>query len=221
MADTVDPALHTAALAALEVALNRALALSPHSKTALSQLEDCVFALHCTAPEVVVYLHPGAQGVRLTGAHVGPVTTRIKGVAADFTELATSRDPTATLINGGLELEGDSAPLIELQRIVAALDVDWEAPLVEALGDVAGHQLAQLLRHTFAWGKQAAASLTRQLEEFIHEEARLTPPRLEVEDFYRDLGELVLRVDRLQSRTERLSQRLQQTLQQRPRKRRG
>lgn len=209
MAGAVDPTLHTAALAALETALNRALALSVHSKTALAQLEDCVFALHCTAPHMDIYLHPGAQGIRLTSVHTGPVTTSIKGEAADFTELATSSDPTATLINGGLELDGDSAPLLELQRILAALDMDWEAPLVDALGDVAGHQLAQLLRHAFAWGKQASTSLTRQLEEFIHEEARLSPPRLEVEDFYQDLQELGLRVDRLQSRTERLRQRLQ------------
>jgi len=215
MADTVDPVLHTAALAALEVALNRALALSPHSKVALAQLEDSVFALHCTAPRLDIYLHPGAQGMRLAGTHQGPVTTRIKGAAADFTELATSADPTATLINGGLELEGNSAPLLELQRILAALDIDWEAPLVNALGDVAGHQLAQVLRQAFSWGQQAATSLTRQLEEFIHEEARLSPPRLEVEDFYRDIRELELRVDRLQSRTERLRQRLQQRLQKR------
>ncbi len=208
MVATVDPTLHTAALATLEAALNRALALSPHSKAELAQLEDRVFALHCTAPNLDIYLHPGTQGLRLTGVHLGPVTTSIKGKAADFTELATASDPTATLINGGLELQGDSAPLLELQRILAALDMDWEAPLVDTLGDVAGHQLAQLLRHAFAWGKQASLSLTRQLDEFIHEEARLSPPRLEVEDFYADIGELGLRVDRLQSRTERLRQQL-------------
>jgi ubiquinone biosynthesis protein UbiJ len=209
MAGAVDPTLHTAALAGLEAALNRALDLSTHSKSELAQLEDRVFALHCTAPRLDIYLHPGAQGIRLTGNHLGPVTTSIKGEASDFTALATASDPTATLINGGLELEGDSAPLLELQHILATLDVDWEAPLVDTLGDVAGHQLAQLLRHAFAWGKQASFSLTRQLEEYIHEEARLSPPRLEVEDFYRDLQELGLRVDRLQSRTERLRQRLQ------------
>lgn len=208
MADAIDPTLHTAVLAALEAALNRALGLSPHSKAELAQLEDRVFALHCTAPNLDIYLHPGTQGLRLTGVHLGPVTTSIKGKATDFTELATASDPTATLINGGLELEGDSAPLLELQRILAALDMDWEAPLVNTLGDVAGHQLAQLLRHAFAWGKQASLSLTRQLDEFIHEEARLSPPRLEVEDFYADLRELGLRVDRLQSRTDRLRQQL-------------
>ncbi len=39
MAEPVDPTLHTAALAALEAALKRALDLSQHSKSALAQLE--------------------------------------------------------------------------------------------------------------------------------------------------------------------------------------
>ena len=209
MATTIDPTLHTAALAALEAGLNRTLDLSSQSTLGLARLEDCVFALHCTAPMLDVYLHPSAQGIRLAGTHHGAVTTSITGEASDFTELATSRDPTATLINGGLELDGDSAPLIALQQVLATLDIDWEAPLVSTLGDIAGHQLAQTLRRTFSWGKQASAGLARQLEEFIHEEARVSPPQLEVEDFYRDLQELGLRVDRLQSRAQRLQQRLQ------------
>ena len=56
----------------------------------------------------------------------------------------------------------------------------------------------------------APISLGRQLEEFIHEEARLSPPRLELEDFYKDVQALGLRVDRLESRTRRLRKRLQQ-----------
>jgi ubiquinone biosynthesis protein UbiJ len=209
MTASVDPTVHTAAVAALETALNHTLALSPGINTELQRLQDCVFALHCTAPTLDVYLHTGGEGIRLSGIHDGPITTSVTGEAADFTELVTSTDPTATLINGGLALEGDSAPLIELQKILANLDMDWEAPMVDALGDVAGHQVAQMLRHAFAWGKQASISLTRQLDEFIHEEARLTPPTLELEDFYSDVQDLVLRVDRLQSRAVRLRQNLQ------------
>jgi ubiquinone biosynthesis protein UbiJ len=209
MSGDINPTLHTAAIAALETALNRALQLAPHSAAGLGQLSDCVFALHCTSPSLDVYLQPAADGIRLMGLYDGPVTTSVRGEASDFTELVTSTDPTATLINGQLELQGDSAPLIELQQILATLDIDWEAPLVSTLGDVAGHQVAQMLRGAFAWGKQASGSLARQLDEFIHEEARLTPPRLELEDFYRDVQELGLRVDRLQSRTDRMRQRLQ------------
>lgn len=208
MSRTIDPALQTAALAALEGALNHAVRLAPSTLDELGQLEDRVFALHCTAPTVNAYLHIANGGLRLTGIYEGPVTTSITGEAADFSALATSEDPTATLINGGLELEGDSAPLIELQKILSRLDMDWESPLVDSLGDVAGHQIAQMLRHVFSWGKQASQSLNRQVSEFIHEEARLCPPRLELEDFYSDVNTLVQQVDRLQSRTDRLRKRL-------------
>ena len=209
MSKGINPTLHTAALAALETGVNRALQLAPATARELEQLQDCIFALHCTAPEVDIYLQPAAGGIRIMGIHEGPVTTSVRGEASDFAELATAKDPAATLINGALELQGDSAPLIELQKTLAALDMDWEAPLVEALGDVAGHQLAQMLRSAVGWGSQASSSLTRQLGEFIHEEARLTPPRLELEDFYRDVQDLGQRVERLQSRTERLRRRLQ------------
>ncbi len=208
MAGRPDPTLVTALLAAVESGLNRALELAPETRTRLEPFEESVFALHCESPRIDVYLRPGGSGIQLMGAYDGPVTTSVRGVASDFAELATAKDPAAALINGQLELEGDSAPLLELQAILADLDMDWEAPLVEALGDVAGHQLAQALRTTHSWGRQATASLTRQLEEFIHEEARFSPPRLELEDFYRDVQALVLRVDRLQSRVERLRKRL-------------
>jgi ubiquinone biosynthesis protein UbiJ len=65
--------------------------------------------------------------------------------------------------------------------------------------------LAQALRGLFSWGQQASASFLRQLEEFIHEEARLAPPRLEVEDFYQDVQQLNQRVDRLQARIRQLA----------------
>ena len=205
----LSPTLHTAGLAALETAINRALALAPESRDALAPLRGKVFALHCTAPPLDAYLRIGAGDISLMGIYEGEATTSVRGVASDFAELATADDPAAALINGKLEISGDSGPLVDLQRIVGQLDIDWESALTAQFGDVAGHQLAELARGAAGWGKQASASLMRQLGEFIHEEARLSPPRLELEDFYRDVQELTLRTERLESRLERLRKRLQ------------
>ncbi|MCZ6829789.1 MAG: SCP2 sterol-binding domain-containing protein [Gammaproteobacteria bacterium] len=202
---SVNPTVHTAATAALEQALNRALQLDPRSGEQLAALTGKVFQLRCSNPALELFLFPDANGIKLTGYWDGDITTGISGQAADFAELATAADPATALINGNLELAGDSAPLIELQSILAGLDMDWEAPLVNNLGDVVGHQLAQGLRGLFGWGQQASASFIRQLDEFIHEEARLAPPRQEVEDFYQDLEQLNLRVDRLQARLRKLT----------------
>ena len=74
-----------------------------------------------------------------------------------------SDDPAATLINSGIELEGSSTKLITLQQIVSKMDVDWEAPLVDALGDVMGHQLAQALRAMFRWSEGESKPQTSTL----------------------------------------------------------
>jgi len=206
--NAASPTIHTAAVAALEAAANRALQLDPAAVRQLSELSGKVFRFECLRPALDLYLIPERSGLALLGYWDGDIDTGIRGTAAEFAELAAAKDPAAALINGNLELEGDSAPLIELQRILAGLDMDWEAPLTNAFGDVAGHQLAQGLRGLSGWGRQASASIARQLEEFIHEEARLSPPRREVEDFYADIELLRLRVDRLRARMARLAAKL-------------
>jgi ubiquinone biosynthesis protein UbiJ len=199
------PTLHTAAVAALETAVNRALELDPASQKKLHRLDNKVFGFHCLNPDLEIFLLPGSDGLKLMGYWDGDVSTSISGKASDFAGLAGAQDPTAALINGNLELQGDSAPLIELQGILSSLDMDWEAPLVNTLGDVAGHQLAEGLRGLFGWGQQASSGLVRQVEEFIHHEARLAPPRQEVEDFYQEVEQLSQRVERLQARMRKLT----------------
>jgi len=202
------PALHTAGLAAAEAAANAALALSPHSIEGLGELADRVVAVECTRPPLSVFVSADEHGrLQLRGVYDGPVETRITGSAEDFSELARAEDPAATLINGGLRLEGSSATLIALQRLLNDIDIDWEAPLVRGLGDVAGHQLAEMLRGAFAWSRQAGTSLQRQLREYATEEGRLAPPPRALEHFYEDVQTLSERGDRLAERVRRLRQR--------------
>jgi ubiquinone biosynthesis protein UbiJ len=204
------PALHTAGLAAAEAAVNAALRLSPHSLEALKPLQDQVLALVCTRPAITLYINSEPSGeLRLRGVYDGPVSTRVLGSAEDFATLAQADDPAAALINGGIQLEGSSSTLIDMQRVFNGLDIDWEAPLVDGLGDVAGHQLANMLTAAFQWSRQASSSLRRQLGEFALEEARLAPPRLALEGFYSDVETLTERSDRLAQRVESMRLRLE------------
>lgn len=209
MTDIRNPVLHTAGLAVAEAAANAALRLSPHSVLALAELADQVIALECTRPALTLYLHSDADGLlHLHGVHDGPVATRVTGSAEDFAELARADDPAATLINGGLRLEGNSTPLMAMQRIVNQLDIDWEAALVAGLGDVAGHQLATMLGAALQWSRTARGNFERQLSEFAMEEVRLAPPRLALEHFYEDVQRLSEREERLSQRIERLRRRV-------------
>ncbi|MFK7829649.1 MAG: SCP2 domain-containing protein [Congregibacter sp.] len=204
------PTLHTAGLTAAEAAINAALRLSPHSQQALAEQQGQVLELECTQPPIRVFFETDAQGtVHLHGAHEGPVATSVIGSAEDFRALAQADDPAAALINGNIQLKGSSAVLIDMQRAFNDLDIDWEAPLADVLGDVAGHQLAQMLRAVFAWSQDASGRLRRQLSEFALEEARLSPPRMALEGFFSDVQQLTDRSERLAQRTELLRQRLE------------
>jgi ubiquinone biosynthesis protein UbiJ len=207
--DIRNPTLHTAGLAAAEAAANAALRLSPHSIESLKGLAGQVLALECTRPALTVYVHADEDGaLKLRGVHDGGVATRVRGSAEDFAELARAEDPAAALINGNLRLDGSSATLLSMQRVLGGLDIDWEAPLVAGLGDVVGHQIAGMLEGALAWSRQAGSNLQRQLREFATEEARLAPPPLELEHFYEDIQTLSERSERLAQRVERLRRRV-------------
>lgn len=194
------PTLHSAGLAALEALVNRALALDPATRVRLDALADHVFLFHCTQPELGIYLIPGPGQVRLCGTWGVEANTILKGSAGEFARLATADDPANVLINGQLELHGNSQALIELQTILHDLDIDWEAPLVEAFGDIAGFQLGRLLRHGFTFGRQALRSLKRQADEYLVEESQLLAPSWRAKAFFDEVDQLAMRTERLQAR---------------------
>lgn len=205
-----DPTLQTAALGSLEFLINKALELDPVTRQRLAEMNGKVLKIHCQSPEISVYCLLSKDGLKLQSWYEEDrVHSSISGRFSDYIQLFQAEDKAAALINGELSIYGDSGDFIALQSALAQLDVDWEKPLADLLGDVGGHQLGRFLRGAFAWGQQLNNNFQTQVEEFVHNEARLLPPREELEDFYSDVSALTLRVDRLQARIQRLKQGLQ------------
>ena len=200
-----DPAVLIAALAAAETALNQAIALAPHSHQELNALSGTLLGVDITSLNLTLYIElvTGTE-IRLMSHCEREPDAFVRGTLEDFGALAASDDPAATLINSGIELQGSSASLFALQQVVSRMEIDWEAPLVDVLGDVMGHQIAAGLRRFFRWGEGARASLKRQVSEYLLEEGRLTPPKAELEHFYDAVQSVAMRVERAQSRVEKL-----------------
>lgn len=200
-----DPALLSAALAGAEQALNQAIALAPYSHQELDAVSGTLLGIEITTLDLTVYIEMVTDTeVRLMAHCERDTDAFVRGTLEDFAALATSDEPTATLINSGIELEGSSASLITLQQVIARMEIDWEAPLVELLGDVVGHQIAEGLRRFSRWGEGARTSLKRQVSEYLLEEGRLTPPKAELEHFYDAVQSVAMRVERAQSQVEKL-----------------
>ena len=201
----ISQTLQTAALAMLERSMHQAIELDRSKCSGLRALSGCAFLINITEPSLTIYLVIDSTGQpRLQSIYEGEITTSVSGTASDFFVLILSEDPGTELINSPLEISGESNRLLEISQILKNLDFDWEASLTEYLGDILSHRIGSSVRRVHQWNKLIKDSLLRQIREYIHEEARLSPSKLELEDFYTDTQKLRLAADRLDSLTKKI-----------------
>ena len=204
-----DPAIIAGVTLAIEAAINEAISLSLGTREALSEKAGICIAIYCSSPEVSVYSFVNDSGaVSLQNYSESDATVSLSGSWRDFQAVAAADDTAGALVNSNVTVTGDTAALIEIQKIVSDMDIDWEAPLVASLGHVAGHQLANALRGFWRWRTDSHERLARQVSEFIIEEGRLSPSKHEINAFLGDVDDIVLKVDRLESRIKRLQRQL-------------
>ena len=200
----MDAIYPTAALAALEKTINTALRYDPGTRIALAQLADQVLAINVTAPDFTFYITPDAQGIRLMGHWQGEVQTRLRGSAIALTKLA--RSERASFADSGVEVIGSTGLLVDLQRLLKNLDIDWEEALSDVFGDLLGHQGAAAIRSGIGYTRERASEAKRLLSEFVTEELGTLPSRNELEGFYSAVDEVRMQADRVAARVQQLMQ---------------
>jgi len=201
-----DPILNIAALAALERAINVALGMDSATRKRLQALDGNCFLLECTEPAIKVYVLVADDGIRLPVIYEGKPNTHLIGPLSEFITLATAKDKPSALVNSGVRLQGDSTPLIRLADVLADIKLDWEGELAKLVGDVPAHLFGEASRQLLRFGKRTHDTFLRHLEEYLHEEARLLPTQLEVEDFISGVQKLSQDVERIDARIRRLQQ---------------
>lgn len=105
----------------------------------------------------------------------------------------------------GMRVQGDIHLAQTVQSILSRLDIDWESHLASIFGHQAAHGIAKIVKSLFNFGKQASHNFSQSLREYILEEARLSPSKQALDDFYQDISQLRLSIDRLNLRIKRLS----------------
>lgn len=192
--------LTIAALASAEKMINVALRYDPATRIGLTQLEGKIIALQITTPGITIFMMPMDDELRLMSSWDGDVDTRITGSLLALAQL--SQTEIHNLKDSGVTVMGDLSLLADLQRLVKNLDIDWEEMLSQFTGDIIGHQTAQLIRAKLSWAKDRAKSGQRLTSEFLTEELKTLPGKAELNDFYQQVDDLRLAVDRAVARVE-------------------
>jgi ubiquinone biosynthesis protein UbiJ len=100
-----------------------------------------------------------------------------------------------------VRIDGDNQSAQRFSKALASLDIDWEEQLSHVTGDIAAHEIGRGVRAALHEGRRVASTGRENLSEYLTEEARLLPHRLEIEDFLAE-------IDTLRDDSERLAARI-------------
>jgi ubiquinone biosynthesis protein UbiJ len=99
-----------------------------------------------------------------------------------------------------LEIEGNLDLGQHITDLFDRLEIDWEEYISRYTGDVAAYQIGRIGKRIKKFHQHARSTLTQQINEYTHEEIQLVPAIEELNDFYHDVDELRMDVDRVESK---------------------
>ena len=111
------------------------------------------------------------------------------------------------LRGSAIRIAGDAEVAQRFQELLQQAQPDFEEELAGVFGDVAAHQMANFARGFFDWGRKAADSLALNVAEYLQEEGRDVPTRVELEEFLEAVDHLREAADRVEARLSRLEAR--------------
>lgn len=192
-------------LKALQKAINHALALDESMPAKIKALDGKVLEVIVTPLGVHFYIRFNEEKLQLLDEFEGQPNTIIHSSPLGLIRLSLLPASKArSLFNDKIRLTGEVELGQQVKKLFDELDIDWEGHLAHFTGDVVAHQLGSFFRRGLAFKKQFGESMRHNFSDYLQEELQYLPPREEVEDFFKDIDQLSLDVERLQAHVNQL-----------------
>lgn len=206
----MNPLLISALSAPVEALINAVLAQDPVAAMRLGRLQGRTLRVHCTGPlDWSVTLVVREQRIALRAISEAEPDAAINASAAAFLRLLFSNRQTDALFSPDIAISGDTQVLQDLHSILGSLDIDWEDHFGRVFGDIPTWQASQTLQKSQEWMRDTTSSLLDDVEEYLHEEARILPTASELNRFSDRIDALTLGLDRIAARQSRLRDQLE------------
>jgi len=183
-------------ISGLESAINRYLRLDPDAATRMAQLDGQCIALELRGLDIELFVLPGEQGIRLQDTIEGEADTVLRGTPLGMAQLGLGGNTGKTLFSGDVTIDGN----VE----TGEMDIDWEEQLSKLTGDFIAHQLGNAARQAGKILQHGRTTLELDIGEYLQEELRVLPSRIETLNFSTDVSRISMDTERLQARIKRL-----------------
>ena len=193
-----------AALFVLEKAINQTLSTDLQTIARLQEMHGKKIKCEITDWHMIFFIMPQHHGVELQAHISGTADTTITGKLNDLVNVGLASQKAAAMRTYPIQFSGDVHTGIAMQQLLSHIDIDWEEHLARLVGDAPATLISRGLNAACQLGKSMKESLQRNVEEYIHHEAKLCPTPQELESFYDAIMTLRHDVDRLEARIQLL-----------------
>ena len=196
--------LPASAISGLEAVINRYLRLDPAIGPRLATLSGRCIGIELRGLDLTLYVFPDEHGIQLRDRVDDEPDTVLRGTPLGMARLGLGGNTEKTLFSGDVLIEGDVETGQAFKAILDGLDIDWEEQLSRLTGDVVAHQLGNVARRGHRAFRLGLGTLEKDIGEYLQEELRVLPTRIETENFSADVTRISMDADRLSARLKRL-----------------
>ena len=151
----------------LETAINKVLQLDMESPTRVNKLQGRLLQLDLKGLAISLFFTFKHGVVRVSLEADRQPDTVISGTPVALFSMAEPDGAEWGLPDSKVQINGDASLARDLERMFSKLEPDWEGPLAGVFGDVAGHQIAQGLKHGAETARETARSASKVISEMI------------------------------------------------------
>ena len=189
-------------LAIVQQILNGHIQESTAATDRLTTLADKSLAIDVVGPGVTLLL--SAQASELCVSIVADVSATATVSGTPLALLLSLRgDSLSGFHASGVTLTGDAEVAEEFSVLLRLARPDLEEQLAHITGDVLAHQAGNVVRDFREWSARALDASRMNVSEFLQEESRQLPARVEVEHFYTEIDRLRDAAERVAARVDR------------------
>ena len=193
-------------LLALQKAINCAFALDEGMPVKILPLEGKVLEVVINPLNTYFFLTFQDSKVKLLAYYEGVPDTIIHSNPLGLIRLSLlPASKLRSVFNDNIRISGDVELGQQVKALFDSIEIDWEGHLAHFTGDVVAHQIGSWVRGGRAFNRRVLSSFKRSMTEYLQEERKLVPNPQEVQDFFHDVDELVLRLERLVAHFNQLS----------------
>jgi len=191
----------------LEAALNRALVLDSHTRSAVTALAGRRIGVELRGTPLALAIAVREGRLAVEPHWSKPVDLNLHASPASLVAFALRRGEESPLPPGKVDISGDAELARRMEKLLRDFRPDIEEAFAKTFGDVLGVPLARAFQRAFAWTLETAQVLVQDGAEYLREESRDLIAPAEMEQFLDAVDDVRERADRLQARVQRLAPR--------------